>query len=167
MSGSPGPRLAPARSFPAYRYLPGETPHPTRDPRGHSYAVAEPASPASCPPPDEWRRSEEYLYAIDLYNHGYFWEAHESWELLWRAAPETSAQHVFLQALIQAAAASLQRRLGAEAGARRLARRAAARLREVAAAAPSCMGVDVLAFERGLLSHFEADAAFPYLRVRD
>ena len=38
------PRYAPDRDLPPYAFLPGRDPHPTRDPKGHSYASsAEPA----------------------------------------------------------------------------------------------------------------------------
>ena len=48
-------------------------PHPTRDPAGHSFGVVA----APCPPPDpvRWLDCRPYLYGIDLFNHGYYWEA--------------------------------------------------------------------------------------------
>ncbi|TGQ49534.1 DUF309 domain-containing protein, partial [Mesorhizobium sp. M1C.F.Ca.ET.210.01.1.1] len=27
-----------------------------------------------------------FRWGIDLFNHGYYWEAHEAWEPLWHAA---------------------------------------------------------------------------------
>ena len=158
-------RLVPGKPFPSYRYLPGRAPHPTRDPLGHSYAGGIEPAPRPCPLPDRWRESEAYLYAIDLYNNGFFWEAHEEWELLWRSLTKGTPQHTFLQALIQAAAACLKERQGAEAGARRLAERAARRLGHVAAGASHLMGIDVMAFKARLKAHFEACGAFPFLEV--
>ena len=75
--GSPPPRLIPDKPFPPYAYLPGRNPHPVRDPEGHSYA-AEPAT-AEPPDPADWRACEDYLYGIDLFNHGYYWESARQW----------------------------------------------------------------------------------------
>src|SRR2546422_4985790 len=35
--------------------------------------------------PEEWWDSEWYLYGIDLYNYGHWWECHEVFEGLWHA----------------------------------------------------------------------------------
>jgi hypothetical protein len=45
-----------------------------------------------------------------LYNAGRFWEAHEAWEAVWRAAPPQERR--CWQGLIQAAAAMLHRERG-------------------------------------------------------
>ena len=44
--------------------------------------------------------------AVDLFNAGRFWEAHEQLETIWRATPD-EAEALVLQGLIQAAAALL------------------------------------------------------------
>ena len=72
------PRLVPDRPFPAYAYHPGRTPHPTRDPEGHSYGMVHDVPQP--PNPEDWRACGDYLYGVDLFNHGYYWEAHEAWE---------------------------------------------------------------------------------------
>lgn len=70
------PRFLPDRPFPPYAYVPGDAPHPTRDPGGHSYGaefeIPEP------PDPEDWRACRDYLYGIDLFNHGFYWEASPS-----------------------------------------------------------------------------------------
>ena len=81
MSETPS-RYLPERPFPAYAFLPGRDPHPTRDPRGHSYAEPE-GEPHTWRPDEEWRENQEYLFGCDLYNAGYLWEAHEAWEDIW------------------------------------------------------------------------------------
>ena len=106
------------REFPPYRHVPGMTPHPTRDPEGHSFGAG------TVPLPDlnvdDWRTCETYLFGIDLFNAGYWWEAHEVLEGLWHAAGiGTPAAHV-LQAVIQCAAAHLKTATSRPAGARRL-----------------------------------------------
>lgn len=97
-------RYCPQRSFPPYRHIPGVTPHPIRDPLGHSYGAAE--DDADPPPPKMWRQNEAYLYGIDLYNFAYWWEAHEAWEGLWHGAEDT--YRLFLQGLIQVSASLIK-----------------------------------------------------------
>ena len=88
-----------ARPLPAYRHRPGRTPHPLRDPRGHSYASQGPDfAPLD---PSDWARCEGHLHAVDLFNHGYWWEAHEVWEELWRGFERGDATARILQGLIQ------------------------------------------------------------------
>lgn len=70
--------------------------------------------------PEDWRESEAYLFGCDLYNHGYWWEAHEAWEGLWHVVPKPSVQRSFIQGLIQAAAGQMQVQLGKAHGVRRL-----------------------------------------------
>ena len=68
-------RYIPTIPFPAYAFVPGILPHPTQNPEGHSYGLlAEEADP---PEIGNWRASRMYLYGIDLFNYGYYWEAHE------------------------------------------------------------------------------------------
>jgi hypothetical protein len=107
------PRHAPRRPFPPYAFRPG-LPHP-RSPGGHS-----PGAPPPLPRPlDEarWDESEEYLFGIDLFNFGYYWEAHEAWEGLWKAAGKAGATAEFLKGLIKLTAAVWKARIGCPAGA--------------------------------------------------
>ncbi len=127
------------RPFPRYRHRPGSTPHPVRHPEGHLYgmpeAVPEPFDPAG------WSDCREYLYGADLYNHGYYWEAHEAWEGLWKTTGRTDEPGRFLQGLIQVAAAVLKRRVGCPAGMVKLARKGMRKLRWVAATRPEYAGL--------------------------
>ncbi len=128
-------RLVPGRPLPPYAYIPGRHPHPTRDPGGHSHGVGH-ETPAA-PDPEDWRASVDYLYGIDLFNHGFYWEAHEAWEGLWVACGRRGATATYLQALINLAAAGFKARWGNARGMRANARtalelfEAAARYREV------------------------------------
>jgi hypothetical protein len=115
-STSQPPRLVPDRPFPPYAYVPGRTPHPTRDPGGHSYG-AELELPEP-PDPEEWRVCRAYLYGIDLFNHGFYWEAHEAWEGLWVACGRRGPTATYLQALINLAAAGFKARWGSARGIR-------------------------------------------------
>lgn len=106
------------RTLPDYRHVPGRTPHPTKDPAGHSYG--RPGGPVPDLNRVYWRTCEEYLYGLDLFNEGYWWECHEVMEGLWHAAGlGTSAGHA-LQAIIQCAAAHLKVVCGQPIGANRL-----------------------------------------------
>ncbi len=105
-------------AFPAYRFLPGLTPHPTRHPEGHSYGL-EAASPTPWPA-HRWAASSPYLYGCDLYNRGFWWEAHEAWESLWQVTRDQPQQHRHLQGLIQTANAQLKLALGRAQAVRRV-----------------------------------------------
>ena len=93
---SDAPRYLPDRPFPPYAYLPGQGAHPTQHPDGHSYGVEHEAVHL---PAERWSENDDYLFGVDLYNHGYFWEAHEAWEGLWQIGGHDASQATFLQGL--------------------------------------------------------------------
>ena len=139
-------RYAPDFAFPPYAFLPGQDPHPTRHPDGHSYST-EPEQPSDYFPPERWRENREYLFGTDLYNHGYLWEAHEAWEGLWHQAKHDEVQAQFLQGLIQCTAASLKIRMGQPRGLAKLSGQGLGRLDEVVLdAGASYMGLELRAF---------------------
>lgn len=116
--------------FPPYSYVPGRFPHPISDPAGHSFGMIVPTpEPLD---PENWQASTEYLRGIELFNHGYYWEAHEVWESLWHAAGRTGPIADFLKALIKLAAAGVKVREGNAAGVTAHARRAEQLFRQVA-----------------------------------
>lgn len=135
------------RELPAYRFVPGEAPHPTRDPAGHSFGERPPVSQKW--EPAAWRELDEWLWAVDLFNDGYWWESHEALEGLWHAAGRTTPEAKFVQALVHLAAACLNRRRGHPAAVRRQAARAIRGLRAASAGmragqdASPVMGIDV------------------------
>jgi uncharacterized protein len=119
-------RYLPDKPLPPYSYVTGRHPHPIGDPRGHSFAHRPPQ--ATCPGPDQWRKSEPFLFGVDLFNHGYYWEAHEVWESIWHAcsaaAHSQSPAADFVKGLIKLAAAGVKAREGRPIGVRRHAARA-------------------------------------------
>ena len=119
-----------AAAFPSYRYLPGKAPHPVRDPDGHSYGAPEETEPLDS---EQWSSCRPYLLAIDLFNHRYYWEAHEELERLWRETGRRTESGIMLQGLIQVAAALLKRSMGERGPASRLAARGCAKLRSIGA----------------------------------
>ncbi len=151
------------RPFPQYRHVPGRSPHPIRDPDGHSYDQDEPDLPSLNDHP--WQGCEHYLYGVDLFNAGYWWECHEVIEALWHAAGiGTPAGHV-LQAVIQCAAAHLKTRTGQLAGGRRL----LAHARKHVAWAEGCdLGLDLpgmLIDTEEYLEGVSADPAYLLLNI--
>jgi predicted metal-dependent hydrolase len=128
-------RLAPAG---CRRRACHKNPHPVRDPAGHSYH-AKPIPVAA----EASLSSNAFLWGLDLFNHGYFWEAHEAWEGLWQVADRDGPLRMLFKGLILLAAAGVKIRERKNAAAQRHARRAAARLRQL-------MKVPDRAFERAL-----------------
>jgi uncharacterized protein len=136
------------RPFPLYRFIPGRTPHPRRDPYGHSYGL-----PEQRPKPflvAQWQTSNDYLFGIDLYNFAYWWECHEVFEGLWHAAGHNSEQGKFFQALIQLAAGNLKYFLDNPTAAHNLFRRGIIRLQNVPS---SYMGIDVFSLIEAFSTH--------------
>ena len=123
------PRLLPDEPLPPYAYVPGRAPHPFSDPRGHSYQ--RPLPQPSLPDPCRWTECREYLYGLDLFNHGYYWEAHEAWEGLWHACGRRGRLADFFKGLIQLAVAGVKLREGRPEGVRSHAARAAALFEQV------------------------------------
>src|SRR5204863_7160554 len=91
-------RLVPDEAYPSYSYVTGRFPHPTRDPAGHSFGV--PPAPCPTPNPNRWRDCRTYLRGLDLFNFGYYWEAHEVWEAVWKACGRTWPASDFIKGLI-------------------------------------------------------------------
>jgi len=130
--------------FPPYRYVPGLHPHPVAHPQGHSYHPAGQHPPAQAwVPPERWSESLDYLYGNDLYNNGYWWEAHEAWEGLWQQTEKGGPQGRFLQGLIQISAAHLKNHVGHAEGVERLLARAFEHLESARTKDGIYMGLDL------------------------
>lgn len=105
----------PEEDLPPYAFVPGRPwPHPTGDPRGHSFRSG-PESPAPVER-DDWPASPAYRRGIALFNAGYYWEAHESWEGLWHAHGRRGPTADLLKGLIKLAAAGVKVRQGQRHG---------------------------------------------------
>jgi predicted metal-dependent hydrolase len=90
---------------------------------------------------DHWRNIP--FRGLDLFNHGYYWEAHEAWEGLWQVADRDGTLRTLFKGLILLSAAGVKIRERKNAAAARHAKRAAALLRQL-------MKVPDRAFERAL-----------------
>ena len=70
-------RRLPNIPFPTYRFVPGLHKHPNLSKEHNMPEVA---------------LTECWAYGWDLYEHHYWWEAHEVWERLWKALPLNLAE---------------------------------------------------------------------------
>lgn len=119
-------RYATEIPFPAYAFVPGQQPrHEAQSDRAISVGSKVPTGLT------DLIASPQYLYAVDLFNAGYYWEAHEEWEELWVAVGRTGLVADLLKGLIKLAAAGVKCRQGQVNGVARHARRAAELLRGV------------------------------------
>jgi hypothetical protein len=145
-------RYAPAAVLPPYAYVPGHgQPHPVNDPEGHLYVPQtkghEPANAAAVhaevrTTPALERGSlaatlaadPQWLYALDLFNGGFYWESHEAWEGFWIALGRNTQEAQCVQGLIRLAAACVKIREGKPVGVRRHLKRARELLGDIKAA---------------------------------
>jgi hypothetical protein len=125
-------RLLPSAELPAYTFVPGtSTPHPVRDPRGHSHnRKGRPSLPLTA---ENWADNRTFLLALDYFNSGFYWEAHEEWDRLWRISGPESTVGRFLRGLIKLAAAGVKVREYSIHGVRRHAASAGEVFADVAA----------------------------------
>src|SRR5256885_145360 len=77
------------------------------------------ASVVTIPANSAGRENRSFLLAIDLFNHGYYWEAHEEWDRLLRASGNESTVGRFLKGLVKMAAAGVKVREHSIHGVRR------------------------------------------------
>ena len=68
---------------------------------------------------------DPYFWGFDLFNHGYYWEAHETWEAVWHACGRRGPSADLVKGLIKLAAAGVKAREGSSEGVRRHLLRAA------------------------------------------
>ncbi len=125
---TPPPRYAPDIPLPPNAYVPGHgQPHPVNDPLGHLFNSPELAPLPLDHLPDDpaFRRcalaallatDPRWLHALDLFNEGFSWEAHEAWEQFWHALGRTTPEARVVQGLIHLAAAAVKIREGKPAG---------------------------------------------------
>ena len=150
------------RPFPAYAFVPGKAPHPTRDPEGHSYNAPEEILHAF--DPDKWFDCEAYLYGIDLFNHAYYWEAHEALEAVWITAGRNTQTGLFVQGLIQIAVAQLKRQQGFLDVAQRMANEGLAKMSPVQGV---FLGLDTSQFYREVKDWIKNESSSPVIIILD
>lgn len=139
--------------FPPYAFIPGQNPHPQRDPQGHSHGQPE-EKPAYLEPA-RWQENKNYLFGIDLYNHGFWWESHEKWEAVWHTTEKEKIYGQHLQGLIQVSAAFIKWHLHQHEGLKKLFEIGIERLEFVQKTSPAFMGLDLTEHVSKLKKHFQ------------
>lgn len=141
-SPDPPPPRRGTRPLPVRRHLPGEGPHPASE---------------------GFEATGGWDWACELFDHRYYWEAHEAWEAMWAQLPRSSAEARFLQGLICGAASVIKHHQGQHEGARRLLARARQHLASATGSlGPRPRGIDVgLLLEQ--LEAFQRGGAWPIL----
>jgi hypothetical protein len=110
--------------LPPYSYVPGGTwPHPISSPHGHSFG--RPATKLMTVSRADGSIPSQFVRGAELFNAGYYWEAHDVWEGLWHAYGRHGAIADVIKAMIKLAAAGVKVREGQEHGVRIHSRRAA------------------------------------------
>jgi predicted metal-dependent hydrolase len=98
-------RLLPEKKFPPYAFTPGSHSHPEKSGghmEGEKVLASKPLDPKDI------YSSKEFLYSLDLYNFGYYWESHVYLEALWNASQRKGPVADFLKALIKLCAAGVK-----------------------------------------------------------
>lgn len=108
-------------NLPKERYIPGVTSRPVTPPLSDENISAQNLSIVS---PYE---NLFFLYGVDLFNHHFFWEAHEAWEEIWHLEEERELRDL-LQGMIQLSGGFLKIIQENHRGARTLWGKAASRL---------------------------------------
>ena len=116
------------------------------------------APPPEPEPSDHDGLRRLWLRGLDLYDHRYYWEAHEAWEACWHHTPP-GPRRLLQQGLIQGAAAVLKRHLGHQRAMQRLQQAAADKL--AAVGVPTLDGVDVAATRAALLGALARTDGWP------
>ena len=115
-------------------------------------------------PVEPWQHDRVWLRGLDLFDHRFFWESHESFEAVWHELESGSTLHTLSQGLIQAAASVLKHHMGQQRGARYLLQRSSDKLQRVAGdVGPVHRGVDIPALIDAL-GAFQEGGDWPQLR---
>lgn len=129
--------------LPIYRHIPGLTPHPIADPRGHSYGKH--SQNVTRVSEENWKTNKDYLYSVDLFNFKYYWECHEHLEDLWKIEQDLNLKK-FLQGIIQVSAAYIKWIQGVEEGMKKLHTKGLIKMKEVIISSPRLLGIDIAEF---------------------
>lgn len=139
-------RYTDAWPLPEARHVPGQTSRPTASP-AFDAAQSVPIYTVD----RQWRENAAYLYGIDLYNAGFFWEAHEVWEAVWMHTLGNSRERLLLQGLIQLTNACLKVLMQNKPAASRLLNIAREKLIEASHGGPDIMGVELALLSQDVL----------------
>ena len=140
---SPAPPNFP--DLPPYTHVPGRTPHPISHPDGHLHHAET---------VDETKSDQQWFdWAVYLFQHGYYWEAHEAWEQLWISLGRRGELSDAVKGMIKLAACGVKVLECNQVGATRHATRA---LQLLPSDRPELFGLSV-AKAIGVAQHFLAN----------
>ena len=128
-------------SLPAWRYISKYDQHPNKN--SHKEQIHGLPDTTMKFSAANWQKSERYLYAIDLFNHQYYWEVHEVLEKLWLETGKKSTEGIFLQGIIQLSVALLKKNQSNTIGTLRLTKKA---LPKLCSQQGVYLGIDIEAF---------------------
>lgn len=110
-------RYCPNRVFPPYSFIPTQNLNPNRV-GGYREGIPDPISK----PIDEnnFFKHQDYLFAIDLINHGYYWESHVYFEAIWHAHHHKGPIASYCKAMVKIAAGAIKNKQGRGDSSKRL-----------------------------------------------
>ena len=120
--------MSAAMATPGWAYDPGRDRAPDREPLEIAKQLLPPRFERFVPADDA-----AFQYGLMLHDGGFYWEAHEIWEAVWKAAPMNGRDRLALRALIQIANAGLKLRQARPRAAARLIEEARGLLGELSA----------------------------------
>lgn len=126
------------KEFPIYAFVPSVNAHPLKV-GGHMFEQGEPH--ASKISPKNFMDHELYLYAIDLFNFGYFWECHAYLEAIWNAHARAGNEAQLCKGIIKVAAGLLKFKLNDPSNTRSHLERACEILESIDE--KICLGIDI------------------------
>ena len=131
--------------LPPYAYIPGQTP---RHPPGRFDALrAQALDPTGSLTAGDNRA---FQAGLDFLEAGFYWEAHEVLEPVWRNAGANAPERLLVQGLIQLANAALKHRMGRPRAALRLLAICTDLVRRAGPDAPFVMGLNLAAVRRAV-----------------
>lgn len=123
-----------AFEFPPYTYVPGVTPHPISDPKGHMHKQSDDLHAG-------FSNANWMQWGQALFDGGFYWEAHEAWEHLWIELGRQGPDADCVKGLIKLAACGVKILEANKVGALRHANRSLELLS--AATSQELLGLDV------------------------
>lgn len=126
---------ADALALPRWVYMPGHGGEPDRETLERVKALV-PARFACAVPPEH----PALRYGLALNDGGWFWEAHEILEAIWKVAPQGGRDRILLRACIQIANANLKLKMKRPRAAERLFADALAEMAELVVRRPDDSG---------------------------
>ena len=102
-------RYSPDREFPPYSFIPTHNLNPNRI-GGYREGIPDPISK----PIDNknYKNNTDYLFAIDLINHGYYWESHVYFEAIWHAHNRRGNVANYCKAMVKISAGAIKYKQG-------------------------------------------------------